>query len=108
MRASTPDTVIIISSDDEKEDEAKEVVNAYFQDSVGRPAVGEELMDLARYTVRHPSVISAANESHQREVITRQGRGSRGQAAREPPRGSSGQSPSPPSDAGDEARPGEG
>ena len=40
MRASTPDTVIIISSDDEKEDEAKEVVNAYFQAvSAGPPSV---------------------------------------------------------------------
>lgn len=71
MRASTPDTVIIIGSDDEKEDEAKEVVSVYFQDSVGRPAVGDELIDLARYTIRHPGVISAANEKSQWEVIAR-------------------------------------
>ena len=74
MRASTPDTVIIVGSDDEQEDEAREIATCFFINSVGRAPVGDQLQDLVRYIVKHPTVIATSNDNWVREMVEAQGR----------------------------------
>ena len=68
MRASTPDTVIIINSVNKKEDEARETVRRFFLDSVVRQPMDDEEDDLVRYMLKHAGVIDVSNDFVQREV----------------------------------------
>ena len=56
MLAGTPDTVVIVSSDDE-EGEQKQTVVKFFIDQIGRPPLLAEINDMLRYMWWHPGVI---------------------------------------------------
>ena len=70
MLAGTPDTVVIVSSDDE-EGEQKQVIVKLFIEQVGRPPLADEIDDTLRYMRWHPGVIDAIVDRAEAESLAK-------------------------------------
>ena len=69
MLAGTPDTVVVVDSEDEAEAEMREEVTKFFVNSIGRLPSDSETNDMVRYMLWHPDVVNVCNKKAAEELF---------------------------------------